>query len=265
MQPDYLRALAQAHEASGFDRVLIPHSSSMVDGFIIADQTLAATDRLGVLLAHRPGFVAPTQVARKYATIDAFHPGRIAMHVISGGDDADQARDGDWIDKPSRYRRSGEFLEIVKQGQSIFLQLQAALWEQRRLADRLALTTPALTYRIAGDGGSGMVITSQFGDRATHADVRVPVPLRVDLGPASVLADERAYHLRAQLTLATIADRDIDQFGTAIFGDPQSAAGLAGLGRFVFGTLLRIGKYLESESAETTSGRYSGLRIRSGP
>jgi alkanesulfonate monooxygenase len=87
----------------------------MVDGFIIADQTLAATERLGVLLAHRPGFVAPTQVARKYATIDAFHPGRIAMHVISGGDDADQARDGDWIDKPSRYRRSGEFLEIVKQ------------------------------------------------------------------------------------------------------------------------------------------------------
>jgi alkanesulfonate monooxygenase len=35
--------------------------------------------------------------------------------VISGGDDADQARDGDWIDKPARYRRSGEFLEIVKQ------------------------------------------------------------------------------------------------------------------------------------------------------
>ena len=157
------------------------------------------------------------------------------------------------------------FLDIVKQGQSIFLQLQAELWEQRRLADRLALTTPALTYRIAGDGASGMVITSQFGDRATHADVRVPVPLRVDLGPASVLADERAYYLRAQVTLATIADRDIDQFGTAIFGDPQSAAGLAGLGRFVFGTLLRIGKYFESESAETTSGRYSGLRIRSGP
>src|ERR1700754_1464851 len=114
VQPDYLRALAQAHERSGFDRVLIPHSSSMVDGFILADQTLAATERLGVLLAHRPGFVAPTQVARKYATIDAFHPGRIAMHVISGGDDADQARDGDFADKPARYRRTDEFLDIVE-------------------------------------------------------------------------------------------------------------------------------------------------------
>jgi hypothetical protein len=156
------------------------------------------------------------------------------------------------------------FLDIVRQGQSIFLQLQAELWEQRRLADRLALTTPALTYRIAGDGGGGMVITSQFGERVPHADARLPVALRVDVGPASVLVDERAYYLRAQVTLATIADRDIDQFGTAIFGDPQSAAGLAGLGRFVFGTLLRIGKYLESERADVTSGGYSGLQIKTG-
>ncbi|WP_028062999.1 LLM class flavin-dependent oxidoreductase [Solirubrobacter soli] len=114
IQPDYLRALAKAHEASGFDKVLIPHSSSMADGFILADQTLAATERLGVLLAHRPGFVAPTVAARKYATIDAFHPGRIALHTITGGDDVDQARDGDWLDKPARYRRSGEFLSVVK-------------------------------------------------------------------------------------------------------------------------------------------------------
>jgi hypothetical protein len=156
------------------------------------------------------------------------------------------------------------FLELVKQGNSIFLQLQAELWEDRRIGDRLALTTPALTYLITGDGSSGLVITSQFGDRATLADLRVPVPLRVDLGPVSVLADDRSYYLRAQGTLATIADRDIDQFSTAIFGDPQSAAGLAGLGRFVFGTLLRIGKYLESASAEATSPRYTGLQIKSG-
>src|ERR1700734_42103 len=114
IQPDYLRALAQAHERSGFDKVLIPHSSAMADGFVLADQTLAATERVGVLLAHRPGFVAPTIAARKYATLDAFHPGRIALHVISGGDDADQLRDGDTSDKAARYRRSDEFLDIVR-------------------------------------------------------------------------------------------------------------------------------------------------------
>ena len=34
--------------------------------------------------------------------------------MISGGDDADQARDGDFSDKPTRYRRTDEFLDIVE-------------------------------------------------------------------------------------------------------------------------------------------------------
>jgi alkanesulfonate monooxygenase len=114
VQPGYLQALARAHEESGFDRVLVAHSSASPDGFTVAGQILAATSRLGVLLAHRPGFVAPTVAARSFATIDAFHPGRIALHVITGGDDADQARDGDFADKAARYRRTDEFLDIVE-------------------------------------------------------------------------------------------------------------------------------------------------------
>jgi alkanesulfonate monooxygenase len=114
VQPGYLFDLARVHEQSGFDRVLVAHSSASPDGFTVADQVLTATGRLGVLLAHRPGFVAPTIAARKFATIDAFHPGRIALHVITGGDDGDQARDGDFSDKPARYRRTDEFLDIVE-------------------------------------------------------------------------------------------------------------------------------------------------------
>jgi len=114
IQPGYLREVARTHEEAGFDRVLIAQSASSPDGFVLAGQVLAATNRLGVLLAHRPGFVAPTQLARKFATLDAFHPGRIALHVITGGDDADQARDGDFTDKPARYRRTDDFLSVVR-------------------------------------------------------------------------------------------------------------------------------------------------------
>lgn len=112
---EFAAELVRAHEASGFDRVLIAHSSAMPDGFVIADQTLEATERLGVLLAHRPGFWAPTVAARAYATLDAFHPGRVAMHVITGGDDADQQRDGDYLTKAERYRRTDDFLTVLRQ------------------------------------------------------------------------------------------------------------------------------------------------------
>lgn len=114
VQPGYLREVARAHEEAGFDRVLIAQSASSPDGFVLAGQVLAATERLGVLLAHRPGFVAPTQAARKFATLDAFHPGRVALHVITGGDDADQARDGDLTDKATRYQRTDDFLSVVR-------------------------------------------------------------------------------------------------------------------------------------------------------
>jgi alkanesulfonate monooxygenase len=81
---------------------------------VLADQTLETTTRLKVLLAHRPGFWSPTIAARAYATLDAFHPGRVAMHVITGGDDADQQRDGDYLTKEERYRRTDDFLTVVR-------------------------------------------------------------------------------------------------------------------------------------------------------
>ncbi len=88
---DYTRAFARTHEQAGFDRVLIGYQSSMPDGFIVAADVLAHTERLGVLLAHRPGFVSPTVAARKFATLDQFSGGRLAVHTISGADDQSSA------------------------------------------------------------------------------------------------------------------------------------------------------------------------------
>ncbi|MEI9963504.1 MAG: LLM class flavin-dependent oxidoreductase [Caulobacteraceae bacterium] len=110
----YVRAIAGAHEAGGFDRVLIAHHSSSPDGYLTASHVFEHTERLGVLLAHRPGFVAPTLTARSLATLDTFSGGRLAVHIITGGDDEEQRRDGDWLDKDARYARSGEYLDIVK-------------------------------------------------------------------------------------------------------------------------------------------------------
>jgi alkanesulfonate monooxygenase len=111
---EFTRAFARVHEDAGFDRVLIGYFSDAPDGFVIATDVLGHTERLGVLLAHRPGFVAPTVAARKLATVDQFSGGRLALHVISGGSDADQRRDGDYLDHDARYRRTDEYLDILR-------------------------------------------------------------------------------------------------------------------------------------------------------
>jgi alkanesulfonate monooxygenase len=105
---------ARIHERAGFDRVLIGYFSEAPDGFLVGAHAAAVTERLGFLLAHRPGFVAPPVAARKLATLDQLSDGRLAVHIIAGGSDADQAKDGDWIDHDGRYRRAGEYLSLLR-------------------------------------------------------------------------------------------------------------------------------------------------------
>jgi alkanesulfonate monooxygenase len=110
----YIRDFARAAEAGGFDKVLVGYYSDGPDGFLLAAAAAAHTERLGFLVAHRPGFVAPTLAARKFATLDQITGGRAAMHVISGGDDTDQFRDGDAMAKEDRYARTDEYVHILK-------------------------------------------------------------------------------------------------------------------------------------------------------
>ncbi|MYS20476.1 alkanesulfonate monooxygenase [Streptomyces sp. DvalAA-14] len=114
VDPDYTLRFARAHEEAGFDRVLIGYGSSSPDGTQVAAYVAARTERLGLLVAHRPGFVAPTLAARTFATLDRFSGGRVAVHIITGGHDAEQRRDGDHLAKDDRYARTDEYLDILK-------------------------------------------------------------------------------------------------------------------------------------------------------
>jgi alkanesulfonate monooxygenase len=116
IDPRYIGRVARAHDAGGFDRVLVGYSASGPDGWSIAERILDRTERLKVLIAHRPGFVQPTLAARKAATIDQLTGGgRVAIHIITGGNEADQNRDGDFLDHDTRYRRSAEFISVFRQ------------------------------------------------------------------------------------------------------------------------------------------------------
>ena len=114
LSPGYVVDAARAHEASGFDLVLVGYSSSSAEGFLVALHAAAQTQHLGYLIAHRPGFIAPTLMARKVATFDHLTGGRLALHIITGKTDDEQEGDGDFTPKAERYRRAAEYLELMK-------------------------------------------------------------------------------------------------------------------------------------------------------
>ena len=115
ISPEFIVAFSQAHEAAGFDTVLVGYYSSAADDLAVAQHAAAHTSTLRYLIAHRPGFVAPTLAARKFATLDQLCGGRVSVHIITGVSDREQASDGDFLGKDDRYRRSSEYIDLLRQ------------------------------------------------------------------------------------------------------------------------------------------------------
>ena len=115
LDPTYIETVAKAHENAGFDRALLAFHSTTPDSLQVGQHVLGVTERLNVLIAQRPGFTAPTLLARQLAAIDQFSRGRVALHVITGGNATELRQDGNTIDdKDARYARTSEFLDVVR-------------------------------------------------------------------------------------------------------------------------------------------------------
>ena len=115
LDPSHIETVAKAHENAGFDRALLAFHSTSPDSLQVAQHVLGVTQRLNVLIAQRPGFTAPTLLARQFAVLDQFSRGRVALHVITGGNATELKQDGNTIDdKDERYARTSEFLDVVR-------------------------------------------------------------------------------------------------------------------------------------------------------
>jgi alkanesulfonate monooxygenase len=166
---EFTARFARAHEDGGFDRILIGYSSRWPDGWQVANHAAHATEHLKILLAHRPGLVAPVLTARQAATFDQLTGGgRLALHIITGGDEADQRREGDFVSHDARYRRTGEYMAVLRR-----------LWESReafefdgefyRLEEASLPFGPATEAGIELFFGGASAAAVEVGAR--HADV----------------------------------------------------------------------------------------------
>jgi alkanesulfonate monooxygenase len=112
--PAFVAELARAYEAAGYDRVLVGQNARSADSLVTATWVAAATTRLKLMVAHRPGFIAPTMAARALATLDAFSGGRAGVHIITAFSDIETRCDGDYRTKDERYHRSREYVEVMR-------------------------------------------------------------------------------------------------------------------------------------------------------
>jgi len=115
---DYLIRYARTLDDYSFNYTLLAYHSSFFDPWTIGATIASVTKNLKVIIALRPNTVYPTVAAKALATLDQLSRGRVIVHFIAGGDDVDQAREGDFLTKSQRYARLEEYIKILRRAWS---------------------------------------------------------------------------------------------------------------------------------------------------
>ncbi len=119
---DYNIKLAQIAEQSGFDYALSQIRFTAGYGaeyqhepVLFSHALLQATKNLKLIAAILPGPWHPAVVAKQLATLDQLTGGRVAVNIVSGWFRGEFHAIGEpWLDHDERYRRSEEFIRVLK-------------------------------------------------------------------------------------------------------------------------------------------------------
>jgi alkanesulfonate monooxygenase len=226
IEPDFARRFARALDDGGFDYTLVAYHSSSADALQLAQFVAANTERLKPMLAHRPGVIFPTHAARAFATLDRISNGRLSVHIISGGSDQEQRREGDYLNKSERYERSDEYIQILRKVWSADgpVSHEGKHYRFEDFASDVAPVHGTIPISVGGSSADAYRVGGQQGDifglwgeplKETaeqiasvnaHADAagrprpRIWVSFRPIVAPTDELAWEKAHRILGEIT-----------------------------------------------------------------
>jgi len=213
----YLAEVARAADRLGYEGVLTPTGTWCEDAWLTAAALLSETERLKFLVAFRPGLVPPTLAAQQTATLQRFSEGRVLLNVVSGGDDIEQRRFGDWLSHDERYARTGEFLQVV---QSIWTQDSVEFnGEYYTVSDGRVSAPPDPLPQIyfGGSSPAALPIAAQYVDvYLTWGEP--PQAAAAKIEAVRALAEAHGRSLRFGIRLHTIS-RDTSAAAWAVAGE----------------------------------------------
>jgi FMNH2-dependent dimethyl sulfone monooxygenase len=121
---DYNRKVAQAADDAGFTTTLIAElnlndikgiRAPSLECWSTASALAPVTDDLRIMAALRPIFRQPAVAAKMASNIDRISGGRFEINLVSAWwEEEAEMYAGTWPDHDDRYRRSREFVEIMK-------------------------------------------------------------------------------------------------------------------------------------------------------
>lgn len=216
-RPDlsYLRQVAQAAEANGFSSVLTPTGLYCRDPWLTAAALAEHTTTLRFLVALRPDAISPTLAAQMATTLQQNTGNRLDLNVVTGGEPSEQRAYGDFLDKEARYRRTGEYLRVLRRlwehAPAFDVDAEHVHVEQARLVE-VPERRPAIHF--AGSSPIALQIAAESADQyLTWGEP--PAQAGEKIARVRALADERGRTLRYGIRLHVIA-RDTSEEAWAV-------------------------------------------------
>lgn len=113
---------AKIAEENGFDYALLQTrfiasygAENQLEAAALASALAAVTNKIKLISAVHPGLWHPAVYAKILSTIDQVSNGRAAVNVVSGWFKGEFTAFGEhWLEHDERYRRSEEFIEVLK-------------------------------------------------------------------------------------------------------------------------------------------------------
>ncbi len=211
----YLRSAQVAHDA-GLDFVFLSDHAALqrdntsapihsFDPLVLFTALAAAVPDIGFLLTASTTYNSPYNLARRIATLDTISGGRVIFNAVANFNEDISANFGSagLPDRPERYRRAEEFLDVVKK---LWLSWDTPtgdapdheLWDEtvaRRIDHHGEFFDVAGPLNVP-TGPQGWPVISQAGASEAGVDL---AGRHADLVYASLLSQQAAFNYRAEL------------------------------------------------------------------
>ena len=157
---------------------------------------------------------------------------------------------------PDRFRK------LIDDGTAVHLRVEAELWENRPVWDRLVYPSIVRVFRLARAVSGGVIaISDSAGSTRAYSAAPNPMPVAIELGNRDRITASARYYVHVMATLGTLAEKDAEEVGDAVFGPESDSTSLGALGRRLFRTVIKVSDYLQSVSAEATTKKTSGADL----
>ncbi len=149
--------------------------------------------------------------------------------------------------------------QILERGNALHVRVEAGVWEDRAVWDRLVEQPRITVFRIIRQpAGTLIAVFDAGGGAVTYKPYPDPLTLAVDLCALDRLARDAKYYLEGVVTIGTLSDEELTEANEAIFGrEDDGPPGLKQVGRFILNSVLQISDYVHSTSTKVRSNRFT--------